>query len=399
MDRFRLNGQIASAGPAVHLALSAEQKLLRDSVERFVDKEYPFEKRRELAASADGFSREMWAQFAELDWLGVAIPADHGGLDGTPVETMIVMQAFGRALVVEPYVSTAVLGRELVLGGDETQKRALLPALAEGKLLLAFAHTEPRARYDLAQVETRAVKDGGGFVLDGHKAVVMHAAGADKLIVSARTGGGARDRDGISLFLIDRDAKGLTLRPYPTVDGLRAAEVTLDRVHVEAEAALGPIDGALAGIERAVDHAIAAVSAEAVGAMTALLDASREYLGTRTQFGVPIGSFQVLQHRLVDMFMEQELAKSASYLAAAGVADEDPVARARLASAAKARIGKAGRFIGQAAVQLHGGMGMTDELPVGHYFKRLTMIDRQFGDRDHHLRRLARLPANNTNGH
>ena len=189
------------------------------------------------------------------------------------------------------------------------------------------------------------------------------------------------------------DAKGLTLRPYPTVDGLRAAEVTLDRVHVGAEAALGPIDGALALIERAVDHAIAAVSAEAVGAMTALVDASREFLKTRTQFGVPIGSFQVLQHRLVDMFMEQELAKSASYLAAAGVADDDPVARARLASAAKARIGKAGRFIGQQAVQLHGGMGMTDELPVGHYFKRLTMIDRLFGDRDHHLRRLARLPA------
>ncbi|MFQ5956038.1 MAG: acyl-CoA dehydrogenase family protein, partial [Kiloniellales bacterium] len=377
----------------MHLALSAEQKLLQDSVERFIDKEYPFPKRRELVASPDGFSREFWAKFAELGWLGIAVPAAYGGLEGTPVETMIVMQAFGRGLVVEPYLTTAVLGRELLQGGaGRAHKRVLLPALVEGRLMLAFAYAEPGSRYDLAHVETGALKDGRGFVLNGHKAVVFHADTADKLIVSARTAGGARDRDGISLFLVDREAKGLGLRPYPTVDGLRAAEVTLDHVHIKAESVLGPLDGGLMLIERAIDHAIAAVCAEAVGAMTALVSATHEYLKTRTQFGVPIGSFQVLQHRLVDMFMEQELSKSASYMAAAGVSDQDAMARARAVSAAKARIGKAGRFIGQQAIQLHGGMGITDELPVGHYFKRLTMIDRLFGDRDHHLRRLANLP-------
>ena len=376
----------------MHLALSAEQKLLRHSVERFVDKEYPFEKRRELAASADGFSREMWAKFAGLGWLGVAIPADHGGLDGTPVETMIVMQAFGRGLVVEPFVSTVVLGGTLVTqGGGEAQRQALLPALAQGKLLLAFAFAEPQSRYNLADVASVARKDGRGFVLDGHKAVVFHADSADKIIVSARTGGGPRDADGISLFLVDAGADGLGLRPYPTVDGLRAAEVTLAGVRVDAEAALGPIDGGLALIERAVDHGIAAVCAEAVGIMAALLAATQDYVKTRNQFGVPIGSFQVLQHRLVDMFMEHELSKSLAHIAAAGVSDPDPRARARAVSAAKARIGKAGRFIGQQAIQLHGGMGMTDELPVGHYFKRLTMIDTLFGDADHHLRRFAEL--------
>ncbi len=263
--------------------------------------------------------------------------------------------------------------------------------MAQGKLLLAFAFAEPQSRYNLADVTSVARKDGRGFVLDGHKAVVFHADSADKIIVSARTGGGPRDADGISLFLVDADAEGLRRRPYRTVDGLRAAEVTLERVRVDADAALGPIDGGLALIERAVDHGIAAVCAEAVGIMAALLAATQDYVKTRSQFGVPIGSFQVLQHRLVDMFMEHELSKSLAHIAAAGASDPDPRARARAASAAKARIGKAGRFVGQQAIQLHGGMGMTDELPVGHYFKRLTMIDTLFGDADHHLRRFAEL--------
>ena len=374
------------------LGLSEDQRLLKDSVERFMGNEYAFDARRALMGSDDGFSREMWAKFAGLGWLGVAIPADHGGLDGTPVETMIVMQAFGRGLVVEPFVSTVVLGGTLVTqGGGEAQRQALLPALAQGKLLLAFAFAEPQSRYNLADVASVARKDGRGFVLDGHKAVVFHADSADKIIVSARTGGATREPDGISLFLVDAGADGLGLRPYPTVDGLRAAEVTLERVRVDADAALGPIDGGLALIERAVDHGIAAVCAEAVGIMAALLAATQDYVKTRKQFGVPIGSFQVLQHRLVDMFMEHELSKSLAHIAAAGVSDPDPRARARAVSAAKARIGKAGRFIGQQAIQLHGGMGMTDELPVGHYFKRLTMIDTLFGDADHHLRRFAEL--------
>ena len=376
------------------LALTTEQKLLQDSVERFVDKDYPFERRRQLAAGAEGFGRDNWAKFAELGWLGIPFPSDLGGVGGGPVETMIVMQAFGRGLVVEPFVSTVVLGGTLVTqGGGEAHRQALLPALAQGKLLLAFAFAEPQSRFNLADVASVARKDGRGFVLDGHKAVVFHADSADKIIVSARTGGATREADGISLFLVDAGADGLALRAYPTVDGLRAAEVTLAGVRVDAEAALGPIDGGLALIERAVDHGIAAVCAEAVGVMAALLAATQDYVKTRSQFGVPIGSFQVLQHRLVDMFMELELSKSLAHIAAAGVSDPDPRARARAVSAAKARIGKAGRFIGQQAIQLHGGMGMTDELPVGHYFKRLTMIDTLFGDADHHLRRFAELDS------
>ena len=376
------------------LALTTEQKLLQDSVERFVDKDYPFERRRQLAAGAEGFGRDNWAKFAELGWLGIPFPSELGGVDGGPVETMIVMQAFGRGLVVEPFVSTVVLGGTLLTqGGAEAHRQALLPALAQGKLHLAFAFAEPQSRYNLADVASVARKDGRGFVLDGHKAVVFHADSADKIIVSARTGGATREADGISLFLVDAGADGLALRAYPTVDGLRAAEVTLAGVRVDAEAALGPIDGGLALIERAVDHGIAAVCAEAVGVMAALLAATQDYVKTRSQFGVPIGSFQVLQHRLVDMFMELELSKSLAHIAAAGVSDPDPRARARAVSAAKARIGKAGRFIGQQAIQLHGGMGMTDELPVGHYFKRLTMIDTLFGDADHHLRRFAELDS------
>ena len=372
--------------------LNEEQTLLKESALRFVDKEYGFAQRRARVDSEEGFSRDTWARFAEFGWLAAAIPEADGGLGGDAVHLAVLMEAFGRGLVVEPYLASVVLGGGLlVAAGNADQKAALLPALAEGKLMLAFAHGEPRARFNLAHVETRAEAEGDGFRLSGRKSVVFHAAGADKIIVSARNAGNARDREGISLFLLDRGAEGLHLRAYPTVDGQRAADLALDNVRVPEAALLGEPGAALPLIERVVDEAIIAVSAEAVGAMETLVAMTGDYLKTRVQFGVPIASFQVLQHRVVEMFAAAELTKALTYRAAAALATADPVTRAKAAAAAKAQVGKAGKFIGQQAVQLHGGMGMTDELAVGHYFKRLTTIGALFGDRDHHLRRFAEL--------
>jgi pimeloyl-CoA dehydrogenase small subunit len=370
--------------------LSEEQQLLKDSVERFVRDEYEFEKRRKLAKSDEGFSRNNWRKMAELGWLGAGLPEEFGGIGGGAVERMIVMEQIGRGLMLEPYFATVVLGAGLLLeAGSPEQKQALLPKLAAGELLLAFGHAERQARYDLEDVATKAEKAGKGWRLSGEKSVVLHAAAADKLIVSARTSGGRRDRDGVSLFLVDKGAKGLSRRDYPTVDGLRASELALDGV--EAEAALGQIGKGLPVVERVVEQAVAALCAEAVGAMQVLHDVTNEYLKTRVQFGRPIGQFQVLQHRMVDMFMEVEQSRSMMLLATLRLAEEDARERARAASAAKVQIGRSGRFVGQQAVQLHGGMGMTDELNVGHYFKRLTMIDMSFGNVDWHLKRFAAL--------
>ncbi len=370
--------------------LTEEQALLKDSVERFIERDYPFDQRRDLAAGEEGFGRAVWARFAEFGWLAAPLPEAHGGLGGTPVEVAILMEAFGRGLVLEPYLSTVILGGGLLsLAGSDAQKAALLPPLAEGKLLLAFAYAEPQSRYNPGDVETRAEPRGDAYLLNGRKSVVFHAATADKLIVSARTAGAARDAAGIGLFLVDREAEGLALRAYPTVDGLRAAELRLEDVTVDGGAAVGEAGGALPIIEQVLDRATIAVCAEAVGTMGALLEATRAYLETRTQFGVPIGSFQVLQHRVVDMFMAYELSRALVYRAAA--AAEDAADRAAAASAAKVQVGKAGRMIGQAAIQLHGGMGMTEELAIGHHFKRLSMIGALFGDTDHHLRRFAAL--------
>ncbi|HLI14018.1 MAG TPA: acyl-CoA dehydrogenase family protein [Alphaproteobacteria bacterium] len=372
------------------LVPSDEQKLLADSVARFLEKEYGFEARRAAAASEDGFSRAMWQRFAELGWLGIGVPESLGGLGGGAVETAIIMEGIGRHLVVEPYLSTVVLGGSLLRQGG-AKAAAMLAPMAAGKLLLAFAHGEPRSRFDCAHVETRAARDGGVFRLSGRKAVVLHAPSADHLIVSTRTGGAVGETKGITLFLVPKDAKGLRLRPYATADGLRAAEVALDGVAVEAGAILGALDDGYPLIERSRDEALVALAAEAVGACAALVAATRDYLKTRKQFGVPIGSFQVLQHRLVDMLVAQELTRSLVDVAARALGEDDPVYGARMAAAAKAQAGRAGRLIGQEAVQLHGGMGMTDELAVGHYFKRLAMIDVAFGNADWHERRFAAL--------
>jgi alkylation response protein AidB-like acyl-CoA dehydrogenase len=321
--------------------------------------------------------------------LGAPFTEDQGGLGGGPVETMIIMEEFGRGLVVEPYLGTVVLaGGFLRHGGTAAQQAQYIPEIIEGKRIFAFAFAEPQGRYSLADLTVNAKKSGAGYTLNGHKAVVIGAPWADTLVVTARTGGGQRDEKGISVFLVDKKAKGVSCRDYPTVDGLRASEVTFENVALDASALVGEADNGLPLIERVVDEGIAALSAEAIGAMKVLNDATVEYCKTRKQFGVPIGKFQVLQHRMVDMFMNYEQSVSITFMVTLKLGESDHERR-KAASAAKVQIGKAGRFIGQQAVQLHGGMGMTDELNIGHYFKRLTMIDTMFGNVDHHLRRYA----------
>ncbi|MEC9345493.1 MAG: acyl-CoA dehydrogenase [Pseudomonadota bacterium] len=370
--------------------LSDEQQQLKDSVDRFILDDYDFEKRRKIANSDEGFSRDNWKTFAELGWLAVGIPEEYGGIGG-PIETMIVMEAIGKGLVTEPYLPTVVLGGGLVAeAGTEAQKQAILPAIAEGKLMMAFAYAEPTSRFNLADVTTKAEKKGAGWVLSGHKSVVYGAPSADRIIVSARTSGAVRDADGISLFIVDRDAKGVSRRDYPTADGLRASEVMLEGVEVGADALLGTEGQALPVIETVVDRAIAALCAEAVGCMEVLKDETNEYLKTRKQFGVPIGKFQVLQHRMVDCFIELEQSRSMAYMVTLKL-DEDTTERRKAASSAKAQIGKGGVFIGAQSVQMHGGMGMTDELKISHYYKRLMQIDTMFGNRDWHLKQFAAL--------
>jgi len=372
---------------------SEEQQLLADSIRRFVAKDYDFEARKKIVASKQGASEEVWKTFAEMGLLGIPFPPEHGGFGGGATDLMSAMEAIGEGLVVEPFLATVGLAAQLVArGGSEAQKKAILPAVVEGRLKMAFAHTEAGARYDLAHVAATAKKAGSVWVLDGEKRVVLGAPLADKLVVSARIAGKAAEANGVSLFLVDRSAAGLGLRPYATLDEGRAADVTLKGVEVGADALIGREGAALALIEEVVDFATALVCAEAVGAMKQANDATLEYLKTRKQFGVPIGTFQALQHRMVDMVISAEQARSMAYLACARVDGEtDARERARLVSAAKVKIADACRHVSQESIQLHGGMGMTEELKVSHTFRRLTMIAQQFGDAEHHLARFAAL--------
>ncbi len=370
-------------------SFTEEQTLLRNSVQKFVQNDYTFEARRAIAKSEAGWKRENWSTFAELGLLGAPFPEDFGGLGGGPIETMIIMEEFGRGLVIEPYLGTVVLGGGFLRhGGSKAQKEKLIPEIVEGKRVIAFAFAEPQGRYNLADLAVTAKKSGAGYTLNGHKAVVVGAPWADTLIVTARTAGGQRDEKGVSVFIVDKKTKGVSCRDYPTVDGLRASEITFENVALGADALIGQADNGLSLIEQVTDEGIAALSAEAIGGMKVLNDATVEYCKTRKQFGVPIGKFQVLQHRMVDMFMNYEQSVSITYMVTLKLG-EGETERKKAASAAKVQIGKAGRFIGQNAVQLHGGMGMTDELNIGHYFKRLTMIDTMFGNVDHHLKRYA----------
>jgi pimeloyl-CoA dehydrogenase small subunit len=371
-------------------ALSEEQTLLRNSVERLFADQYDFEARKRYAQETGGFSHALWRQYAELGLLGLPFSEEDGGLGGGPVETMIVMQAIGRALALEPYLGTVVLsGGLLRLGGSEALRRELVPQIAAGELTLAFAHSERQARYDLADVATTARREGNGYVLDGAKSLVLHGDSAKSFIVSARVGGGQREQNGLALFLVDAAASGVTIRGYDTVDGQRAAEVTLSGVNVGADAVIGEPGAAFPLIERIADAAMAALAAEAVGAMAAIHETTVDYLKTRKQFSVTIGSFQALQHRAADMLVALEQARSMALLATV-MADEKDIRERRAAiSAAKVQIGRSGRLVGQQAIQLHGGIGMTMEAKVGHYFKRVTTIDTMFGDADYHLGVLA----------
>jgi len=373
-------------------SFSEEQTLLRDSVERFIQNDYPSEPRQKIVRTERGFDPAVWSKFAELGWLGVPFPEADGGFGGSAVDTMIVMEQLGKGLVVEPYLATVILaGGALKIAGTAEQKAGLLAGIIDGSKQAAFAFVEPQGRFNLADLTTVAERDGDGWRLNGYKAVVLNGPAADFLVISARTAGDQRDPEGISVFVVPADAEGISRRDYPTVDAFRASEITLENVRVGADALLGVEGKGLSIVEQVVDEGILAVGAEAVGAMEVLYKSTVEYCKTREQFGQPIGKFQVLQHRMVDMFMEHEQSKSLMYMAAMRM-DEGYGAEARkAASALKVQVGKSGRFVGQNAVQLHGGMGMTDELSIGHYFKRLTMIDTLFGNVDFHLKRFGGL--------
>jgi alkylation response protein AidB-like acyl-CoA dehydrogenase len=361
----------------VNFSYGEEQQMLAETVSRW------------LAAGTAvqrGFAPEQWAGLAELGLLGLNVDEQHGGLAGTPVETLIVMQEFGRALFGQPFVSTAVVAASLLGNvGSAAQRDDMLPRIVNGSLQIALASLEPGARFDLADISTTAVRRGQSYILNGRKAVVLHGDSAQVLIVCARTSGGQHEKDGLTLFSVDATAAGVTVRGFPTLDGQRAAEVSLAEVHVPLEAVLGELGSAYVPLEWAIDRGIAALCAEAVGAMEKLMELTAEHLRTRKQFGQPIGRFQALQHRLADMQIAVEQARSMALQAAALIDHPERSERRKALSAAKAMIGRSGQFVGQQAVQLHGGMGMTAELTVGNYFKRLTCIDMTWGNTDHHV--------------
>lgn len=371
-------------------SFTEEQSMLRDTVASYLADHYDFDKRRAAVGKEPGWRPEVWKAFAEeLGILGAPFSEELGGLGGGAIDNMIVMEEFGKALVVEPYLGTVVIGGGFLKHSGYAGAADLIGGIIEGKNLFAFAQAEPQSRYNLASVATTAKKDGAGWTLNGHKAVVIGAPFATHLIVTARTSGGERDAKGISVFLVAKDAKGVTTRDYPTVDGNRASEVYFENVSLGADALIGTADNGLPLIEKVVDEAIAATCAEACGVLRKLHEGTLEYTKQRKQFGAPISSFQVLQHRMVDMFINVEQAVSMTYMANIKIGDD--AERAKAASAAKVQIGKACKFVGQNAIQLHGGMGMTDEMAIGHYFKRATMIEGAFGSVDHHLARYEEL--------
>jgi len=370
--------------------LSEEQRLLKESVDGLLTDSYGFDQRQKYMAEKGGWSKAVWTKLAEQGLLGLPFVEADGGFGAGAVETMIVMEALGKALVLEPYLSTVVIaGGFLRHGGSPAQKAAHIGGIIDGSKTFAFAQLEKNSRYDLNDVVTSAKKKGGACVIDGEKFVVLNGENADTLIVTARTAGGQRDRSGIGVFLVAANAKGVAKKGYPTQDGLHAADITFTGVEVDASAVIGDPENALPLIERVVDEARTAICAEAVGAMDESLKTTVEYLKTRKQFGVPIGSFQTLQHRAADMFVAVEQARSMSMFATMAADFGDAKERATAVAAAKVQIGKSAKFVGQQSIQLHGGIGMTQEARIGHYFKRLTMIENTFGDTDYHLRRVT----------
>lgn len=371
------------------LSYTDEQVLLQDSVQKFIENNYDISQRRKLSESEEGFSRDNWKQFAELGWLALPFSEEDGGLGGTPIDTMVMMEEFGKGLVVEPYLPTVVMvGTALSEQGTADQRSEILPGIADGSIIATFACAEEQAHHDLHNIVTTAKKDGDFYLINGTKSVVLNAQSADKILVSTRTSGSDMDLDGITLFIIDAAANGITREDYPTVDGLRASEVTFKDVKVSTKDIVGQVDKGYPLLQTIANRAILALSAEAVGAMEVLYTDTIEYTKQREQFGHPLSDFQVLKHRMTEMFMEYSLSKSlcikATMLETQGAEDAQ-----RTIHALKYLIGKSARFVAQNAVQLHGGMGMTEELRVAHYFKRLTVIDSQFGNTDHHLTRFV----------
>jgi alkylation response protein AidB-like acyl-CoA dehydrogenase len=374
----------------VDFSFTEEQSMLRDTVAAYLADNYDFEKRRAVVNKEPGWRPEVWKAFAEeLGILGAPFSEELGGLGGGPIENMVVMEEFGKALVVEPYLGTVVIGGGFLKHSGHAGAADLIGGIIGGETIIAFAYAEPQARYTWQDLKTTAKKDGGGYVLNGHKAVVIGAPYATHLIVTARTGGGQPDAQGVSVFLIEKNLPGIVTRDYPTVDGQRASEVYFENVSIPASALIGGEGAGLPLVEKVIDEATAAVCAEAVGCMRKLHEGTLDYARQRKQFGQPIANFQVLQHRMVDMFINLEQSVSMTYMATIKV-DHD-AERAKAVSAAKVQVGKACKFVGQQAIQIHGGMGMTDELAIGHYFKRATMIEGLFGSVDHHLRRYESL--------
>lgn len=371
----------------MNFELSEEQQMLVDSISKFLQNDYDFESRRKLVASELGYSADNWKMFAELGWLSVPFAEENGGFGGSAVDLMLMMEAFGKALITEPFIPTVILGGRLVeVLGNDVQKQSLLAAVIQGEIQMALAYEEHGSRGNPANVALKAEKTADGYELNGAKVMVLNGHGADKLLVTARTSGAATDADGISVFMVDAKAPGVEITAYPTMEGGRAADITFKGVRVLADDLLGGDGQALAAVDVVLDEAVIAMGSEAVGTMEVLYKTTVEYCKTRKQFGMPIGKFQVLQHRMVEMFMAHELTQSTMYMAGLRNLEGGDVAK-KAASAFKVQVGKAGRYIGQQAVQLHGGMGMTDELNVGYYFKRLTAIDALLGNSDYHLTR------------
>lgn len=367
-----------------------DRRMLADTLDRFISDQYDFTQRDRIATSDTGFSREIWEQFAELGAIGALFSEDDGGFGGGGFDISVVFQSLGRGLVVEPFLGALIVGRAIAAAGSDEQK-ASLAELMDGSTIAALAHDEPAGHHELSRVATRAERGGDGWVINGAKAVVQHGEHAGVFLVSARTSGDVDAQDGMSLFLVRRDAPGVSLRGYQNIDGGRAAELTLDGVSVSAGALLGTEGAGHAVLERAVGYGLLALCAEAIGAMDVAKDQTLEYLRTRKQFGVPIGSFQALQHRMADLLLEIEQARSSVINAAAAIDEEDRVVRERALSAAKYTIGRIGTRVAEECIQLHGGIGMTWELPLAHFAKRLVMIDHQLGDEDHHLARYIAL--------
>ena len=371
-------------------SFNQDQQQFSDALRRWIEKDYTFEQRKHIVLSPTGTSDAAWTMLAELGMTALPVPEAQGGFAGTAVDMLVVMQEIGRGLLIEPYFATVLGSQFLKLAGGQ---ESLLEQVATGELKLACAIGEKQARHDLADITTTANRNGDGFLLNGTKTVVIHGAQAGMLIVSARSSGGQRDTAGISLFVVPANATGMTLRDYRTIDSQHAADIRFDGVQLPASALLGQEGAGWEILDAAADYGTTLLCAEALGAMEALNAATLDYLKTRQQFGVPIGKFQALQHRMADMFMQLEQARSMATLAAVKVGSDDPVERRRTVSAAKARIGQAMKFVGQQAVQLHGGMGVTNELPAAHHFKRLTMIEVTLGDTDHHLARFVAQPG------